>query len=98
MVGVYMRSQMSRKVSFWIALLVLGCFVSVGGNSALAMIPTAGNAAVPAGSLPGGVTAAAKGVDHSLDNFDCSTVSKLGIDKMMNLRASAIMVHCGLRP
>src|SRR4029450_3842630 len=28
--------------------------------------------------------------------FDCSKIRQLGIDKMENFRAGAIMIHCGL--
>src|SRR3954468_12542097 len=31
-------------------------------------------------------------------DFDCSTIPSKGIDKQENLRAGAIMVHCGLSP
>jgi hypothetical protein len=94
-----MRVHTVRNAGVWIALLVLGSFMSAGGaSSALARIPSGPTAAIPSGSSEQGMTVQAKVADPSLANFDCGKVRELGIDRMMNLRASAIMVHCGFSP
>ena len=43
-------------------------------------------------------TADRRGTDDPLvpANFDCSKIRELGIDRMENFRAGAIMIHCGL--
>ncbi len=33
--------------------------------------------------------------DASVDNFNCADISRMGIDKQLNLRAAAIMTKCG---
>src|SRR5438552_4003387 len=88
-----------RRLRAWIILSVMGLLlIAVGSQGAL---PGPSNAlpvasAANNNSVPGAnTTLIQKGTAFGVD---CSQVKQLGIDRMMNMRAGAIMVACGYAP
>src|SRR5947207_15269152 len=46
-------------------------------------------------AAPGSVSPASQDDPFDVADFDCSKITEKGIDRQENLRAGAILVHCG---
>src|SRR5689334_18672339 len=94
-----MKSDEYRRLRAWIILSVMGLLLiavgdhvaSAGGPNALPIASTANTNSVPLANTTLTQNGTAFGVD-------CSQVKQLGIDRMMNMRAGAIMAACGYTP
>src|SRR3977135_3442930 len=98
-----MKKKSTSQSAFFNLRIFVGLFIGLAGVS-LALLATA----KPSGrSAPAGTNAPAGPFKYkvtakpSIDPlvpaaFDCSKVKRLGIDRQENLRAGAIMIHCGL--
>src|SRR5438094_9543862 len=97
-----MKKKSTSQSAFFNLRVLVGLFIALAGVS-LALLATA-KPAVRAASAkrvvapsPGkyGVTTRSS-VDPLFPvAFDCSSIRQLGIDRQENLRAGAIMIHCG---
>src|ERR1700757_3501160 len=101
-----MKKKSTSQSAFFNLRVLVGLFVALAGASLLAFgaLATANPAARTAPAKR--VVAPSPGkyrvtTESSIDPlvpaaFDCSKIKQLGIDKQENLRAGAIMIHCGL--
>src|SRR5882724_3731743 len=94
-----MKKKVTSQSAFFNLRVLVGLFVAMAGASLLAL-------GALATANPGGRVVAPSGkykvtTKSSIDPlvpaaFDCSKVRQFGIDRQENLRAGAIMIHCGL--
>src|SRR5262249_13983280 len=98
-----MKKKSTSQSAFFNLRVLLGLFVGVAGVS-LALLATAnppGQSAAPKRAVapsPGKyrVVPRSQYIPPLVPPmFDCSKIHQLGIDKMENLRAGAIMIFCG---
>ena len=100
-----MKKKATSQSAFFNLRLLVGLFVALVGVSLLAIGALA--TANPAGrGAPVGTNAPASPNKYKVTTkssidplvpamFDCSKIRQLGIDKQENMRAGAIMIHCG---
>jgi len=98
-----MKKKSTSQSAFFNLRVLVGLFVALAGVS-LALLATAKPAV--RGASAKRVVAPSPGkykvtTQSSIDPlvpvaFDCSRIRQLGIDRQENLRAGAIMIHCGL--
>src|SRR5438132_2421369 len=98
-----MKKKSTSQSAFFNLRVLVGLFVALAGFS-LALLATAKPAV--RGASAKRVVAPSPGkykvtTQSSIDPlvpvaFDCSRIRQLGIDRQENLRAGAIMIHCGL--
>ena len=98
-----MKKKSTSQSAFFNLRVLVGLFVALAGVS-LALLATANppgrgvSAKRVVAPSPGKYKVTTK---SSIDPlvpamFDCSKIKRLGIDRQENLRAGAIMIHCGL--
>jgi hypothetical protein len=98
-----MKKKSTSQSAFFNLRILVGLFIGLAGVS-LALLATAkpSGRGAPAGTnAPAGPFKYKVTAKSSIDPlvpaaFDCSKVKRLGIDRQENLRAGAIMIHCGL--
>jgi hypothetical protein len=98
-----MKKKSTSQSAFFNLRVLVGLFIALAGLS-LALLATANPAgrSAPAGrNAPAGPFKYKVTTRPSIDPlvpamFDCSKIKQLGIDRQENLRAGAIMIHCGL--
>src|SRR5256884_1101085 len=98
-----MKKKSTSQSAFFNLRVLVGLFIALAGVS-LALLATAKPAV--RGASAKRVVAPSPGkykvtTQSSIDPlvpvaFDCSRIRQLGIDRQENLRAGAIMIHCGL--
>jgi hypothetical protein len=100
-----MKKKATSQSAFFNLRLLVGLFVALVGVSLLALGALA--TANPAGrGAPAGTNAPASPNKYKVTTkssidplvpamFDCSKIRQLGINKQENMRAGAIMIHCG---
>jgi hypothetical protein len=97
-----MKKKSTSQSAFFNLRVLVGLFIGLAGVS-LALLATA-NPAVRAAHAkrvvapsPGKYKVTTKSAISPLvpAMFDCSKIRQLGIDRMENFRAGAIMIHCG---
>ena len=97
-----MKKKSTSQSAFFNLRVLVGLFIGLAGVS-LALLATA-NPAVRAAHAkrvvapsPGKYKVTTKSAINPLvpAMFDCSKIRQLGIDRMENFRAGAIMIHCG---
>jgi hypothetical protein len=101
-----MKKKSTSQSAFFNLRVLIGLFVALAGISLLALTEFA--AAKPSGSSVGAssfartaqryhITTRAQRISPLVPpGFDCSKIRQLGIDRMENFRAGAIMIFCGL--
>src|SRR5260370_15314882 len=97
-----MKKKSTSQSAFFNLRVLVGLFIGLAGVS-LALLATAKPAGrgAPAGrNAPAGPFKYKVTTQSSIDPlvpvaFDCSKIKQLGIDRQENLRAGAIMIHCG---
>src|SRR5882762_296314 len=97
-----MKKKSTSQSAFFNLRVLVGLFIALAGVS-LALLATANPAGrgAPAGrNAPAGPFKYKVTTQSSIDPlvpvaFDCSKIKQLGIDRQENLRAGAIMIHCG---
>jgi hypothetical protein len=97
-----MKKKSTSQSAFFNLRVLVGLFIGLAGVS-LALLATAKPAGrgAPAGTnAPAGPFKYKVTTQSSIDPlvpvaFDCSKIKQLGIDRQENLRAGAIMIHCG---
>ena len=98
-----MKKKSTSQSAFFNLRVLVGLFVALAGVS-LALLATANppgrgaSAKRVVAPSPGKYKVTTK---SSIDPlvpamFDCSKIKQLGIDRQENLRAGAIMIHCGM--
>ena len=92
-----MKKKSTSQSAFFNVRVLIGLFIALVGFS-LALLATANPSGRGAPAGPFKYTVATK---SSIDPlvpamFDCSKIHELGIDRMENLRAGAIMMYCGM--
>jgi hypothetical protein len=98
-----MKKKSTSQSAFFNLRVLVGLFIGLAGVS-LALLATAKPAGrgAPAGrNAPAGPFKYKVTTQSSIDPlvpaaFDCSKIKQLGIDRQENLRAGAIMIHCGM--
>ena len=98
-----MKKKSTSQSAFFNLRVLVGLFIALAGLS-LALLATAkpSGRGAPAGrNAPAGPFKYKVTTKSSIDPlvpamFDCSKIKRLGIDRQENLRAGAIMIHCGL--
>jgi hypothetical protein len=88
-----MKKKSASRSAFFNLRILIGLFIAMAGVF-LALLGF-GTFSVQAQQRKKGIT-----TESSIDplvpaGFDCSRIKQLGIDKMENMRAGAIMIHCG---
>src|ERR1043166_3346364 len=97
-----MKKKSTSQSAFFNLHVLVGLFIGVAGIS-LALLATANPAGRGAAAKrvvapsPGKYKVVTRSGTHPLvpPGFDCSKIRQLGIDKMENFRAGAIMIFCG---
>ena len=97
-----MKKKSTSQSAFFNLRVLVGLFIALAGLS-LALLATAkpSGRGAPAGTnAPAGPFKYKVTTQSSIDPlvpvaFDCSKIKQLGIDRQENLRAGAIMIHCG---
>src|ERR1051325_11779712 len=93
-----MKKKSASRSAFFNLRVLFGLFIVLTGVS-LALVgfaarPVMGNA--PAGAVKHKVATNSKSISPLVPpGFDCSKIHELGIDRMENFRAGAIMIFCG---
>src|SRR5438093_880300 len=96
-----MKKKSTSQSAFFNLRVLFGLFVALAGVS-LALVgfgarPLPSNRKAPAGPAKCEITAESGQISPLIPpGFDCSKIHQLGIDRMENLRAGAIMIFCGL--
>ena len=98
-----MKKKSTSQSAFFNLRVLVGLFVALAGVS-LALLATAnppGRGAPPSALSPASPGKYKVTTQSSIDPlvpamFDCSKIKQLGIDRQENLRAGAIMIHCGM--
>src|SRR6188472_4405896 len=104
-----MKKKSTSQSAFFNLRVLIGLFVALTGVSLLALsqFATAANpfrlgvgasshARAPQGQPQYKVTTRSQYISPLVPpGFDCSKIRQLGINKMENFRAGAIMIHCG---
>src|SRR6266403_1004447 len=104
-----MKKKSTSQSAFFNLRVLVGLFIGLAGLS-LALLATAnppGRGASAGRKAPAGRNAPAGPFKYKVTTkssvdplvpamFDCSKIKQLGIDRQENLRAGAIMIHCGL--
>src|SRR6266480_1959842 len=95
-----MKKKVTSQSAFFNLRVLVGLFVAMAGASLLALgaLATANPGGRVVAPSPGKYKVTTQSGWPALvpPGFDCSKIRQLGIDKMENLRAGAIMIHCGL--
>jgi hypothetical protein len=97
-----MKKKSTSQSAFFNLRVLVGLFIGVAGISLALLAANPPGRAVPAGhNAPAGPFKYKVTAKSSIDPlvpaaFDCSRIRQLGIDRQENLRAGAIMIHCGL--
>src|SRR5947208_16686730 len=99
-----MKKKSTSQSAFLNLRVLIGLFVALTGVSRALL----GTAAKPFGAGTGSSSAASSAARSQQryyttpsisplipPGFDCSKIHQLGIDRQENLRAGAIMIHCG---
>src|SRR5437762_1610227 len=96
-----MKKKSASQSAFFNLRVIVGLFVALAGVS-LALVgfgarPATATRNAPAGPAKYKVTTKSGQISPLVPpGFDCSKIHQLGIDRMENLRAGAIMIFCGL--
>src|SRR5437763_7029156 len=96
-----MKKKSASQSAFFNLRVLVGLFVALAGVS-LALVgfgarPATATRNAPAGPGKYKVTTKSGQISPLIPpGFDCSKIHQLGIDRMENLRAGAIMIFCGL--
>src|SRR5690348_7063100 len=98
-----MKKKSTSQSAFFNLRVLVGLFMALAGVS-LALLATANppGRGAPAKRVVAPSPNKYKVTTQSSINplipaaFDCSRIRQLGIDRQENLRAGAIMIHCGL--
>jgi hypothetical protein len=97
-----MKKKSTSQSAFFNLRVVFGLFIALAGISLglLAVANPAGRGAAAGRNAPAGPFKYKVTTKSSIDPlvpamFDCSKIKQLGIDRQENLRAGAIMIHCG---
>src|SRR5437763_1510890 len=96
-----MKKKSTSQSAFFNLRVLVGLFVALAGVS-LALVgfgarPATATRNAPAGPGKYKVTTKSGQISPLIPpGFDCSKIHQLGIDRMENLRAGAIMIFCGL--
>jgi hypothetical protein len=101
-----MKKKSTSQSAFFNLRVLVGLFVALAGASLLALGALAKPNPAARGAHAKHVVAPSPGKYKVTTKsgwpalvppmFDCSKIRQLGIDKMENFRAGAIMIHCGL--
>jgi hypothetical protein len=101
-----MKKKSTSQSAFFNLRVLLGLFVALAAASLLALGALAKPNPAARGAHAKRVVASSPGKYKVTTQsgwpalvppmFDCSKIRQLGIDKMENFRAGAIMIHCGL--
>src|SRR4026208_612093 len=101
-----MKKKSTSQSAFFNLRVLVGLFVALAGLSLLALGALATGKPAVRGASAKRVVAPSPGKYKVPTQsgwpalvppmFDCSKIRQLGIDKMENFRAGAIMIHCGL--
>src|SRR4029077_9783314 len=103
-----MKKKSTSQSAFFNLRVLVGLFIALAGVS-LALLAAAnppGRGASVGRNVPAGRNAPAGPFKYKVTTkssidplvppmFDCSKIKQLGIDRQENLRAGAIMIHCG---
>src|ERR1700746_2431829 len=94
-----MKKNSTSQSAFFNLRVLVGLFIAFAGVS-LALLGF-GAFAAPGNNAPASPNKYKVATQSSIDPrvpaaFDCSKIKQLGIDRQENLRAGAIMIHCGL--
>src|SRR6185312_16518543 len=96
-----MKKKSTSQSAFFNLRVLVGLFIGVAGVSLALLAANSAGRSAPAKRVvapsPGKYKVTTR---SSMDPlvpvaFDCSKIKQLGIDRQENLRAGAIMIHCG---
>ena len=96
-----MKKKSTSQSAFFNLRVLVGLFVALAGISMALLAANPSGRGAPAGhNAPAGPFKYKVTTKSSIDPlvpaaFDCSKIKQLGIDRQENLRAGAIMIHCG---